>query len=182
VAGTSHADAYIGLGMTDDGSGTAGLAGLNALLAPPTRPGCASPVNTGQAHYVLDTAEFALHRWATTGIRPARAPRLQVDTSGSAPVFVLDAHGNVEGGVRTPAVDAPVATLSGLGQSGASFCFLFGTTTPFTAERLAALYPDHATFVTKWTASTARGVASGFLRPADAAELVKAARQSGVGG
>jgi hypothetical protein len=182
VAGTSHADAYIGIGMGDDGSGTAGLQGLNAMLSPPTRPGCASPINAGQAHYVLDAAEFALNRWVTTGIPPARAPRLQVDTSGSVPAFVLDAHGNVKGGIRTPAVDVPVATLSGLGQSGASFCFLFGTTVPFAAEKLAALYPTHATFVAKWSASTAKEVAAGFIRPADAAELVRAATQSGVSG
>ncbi|WP_323186757.1 alpha/beta hydrolase domain-containing protein [Streptomyces sp. NBC_00878] len=123
-----------------------------------------------------------MNRWATTGVPPAKAPRLTVDTSGSAPALVLDAHGNVEGGVRTPSVDAPVATLSGLSQSGASFCFLFGTTTPFSAEKLAALYPTHATFVAKWSAVTARGVATGFIRPADAAELVRAAGQSGIGG
>ncbi|MGW0948630.1 alpha/beta hydrolase domain-containing protein [Streptomyces sp. NPDC002623] len=182
MAGTSHADAYIGLGTVDDGSGAAGLQGLNAMLSPPTRPGCGSPINTGQAHYVLDTAEFALNRWVTTGVPPARAPRLQVDTSGSAPAFVLDAHGNVEGGIRTPSVDAPVATLSGLGQSGASFCFLFGTTTPFTGEKLTALYPTDAAFVRQWTAATAHGVAAGFIRPADAAELVRAAVRSGIGG
>ncbi|MGW1786916.1 alpha/beta hydrolase domain-containing protein [Streptomyces sp. NPDC002143] len=182
MAGTSHADAYIGLGTVDDGSGAAGLQGLNAMLSPPTRPGCGSPINTGQAHYVLDTAEFALNRWVTTGVPPARAPRLRVDTSGSAPAFVLDAHGNVEGGIRTPSVDAPVATLSGLGQSGASFCFLFGTTTPFTAEGLTALYPTDAAFVRQWTAATAHGVAAGFIRPADAAELVRAAVRSGIGG
>ena len=182
AAGTSHADAYIGIGTNDDGSGAAGLQGLNALLSPPTRPGCDSPINTGQAHYVLDTAEFALNRWVTTGIPPARSPRLRVDTSGTAPAFVLDEHGNVTGGVRTPAVDVPVATLSGLGQSGASFCFLFGTTTPFTAEKLTALYPTQSAFVAKWSAATARGVAAGFIRPADAAELVRAAAGSGIGG
>ncbi|MDW4911103.1 alpha/beta hydrolase domain-containing protein [Streptomyces sp. ADMS] len=181
VAGTAHADAYLAIGPRDDGSGAAGLENLNALLTPPTRPGCASPINTGQAHYVLDTAQYALNRWATTGVPPARAPRLQVDTSGSVPAFVLDAHGNVSGGVRTPAVDVPLATLSGLGQSGQSFCFLFGTTVPFSTEKLTALYPTHAAFVAKWAASTAKGVASGFIRPADAAELVRTATSSGVG-
>ncbi|MCT9082019.1 alpha/beta hydrolase domain-containing protein [Streptomyces fulvoviolaceus] len=182
VAGTAHADAYIGLGASDDGSGAAGLQGLNAMLSPPIRTGCDSPINTGQAHYVLDTAQYALNRWVTTGVPPARAARLEVDTSGSAPAFVLDAHGNVQGGVRTPSVDVPVATLSGLGQSGASFCFLFGTTTPFAAEKLTALYPSHGVFVAKWSGSAAKGVAQGFIRPADAAELMKAAANSGIGG
>ncbi|MCT9083873.1 alpha/beta hydrolase domain-containing protein [Streptomyces fulvoviolaceus] len=182
VAGTSHGDAYLLIGPGDDGSGTAGLQGLNALLDPPTLTGCDTPMNAGQAHYVLDTAQYALNRWVTTGIPPARAPRLQVDSSGSAPAFVLDAHGNVQGGVRTPSVDVPVATLSGLGQSGESYCFLFGTTTPFAAEKLTALYPSHAAFVAKWSASTAKGAAQGFIRPADAAELMQAAANSAIGG
>lgn len=40
VAGTAHADAYIGLGTIDDGSGTVGLQGLKAMLSP--RPGPAA--------------------------------------------------------------------------------------------------------------------------------------------
>jgi hypothetical protein len=106
-------------------------------------------------------------------------------TTGSdgAPAFVLDANGNATGGIRTPAVDAPVAALSGLGQTGsAQFCFLFGTTTPFTSTRLAALYPTHAEFVRQWATRTAAAVAAGTIRPADAAKLVEAAVRSDIGG
>ena len=183
VAGTAHADNYIsGIGAGDDGSGAAGLQQVNSMLNPPTGTAtftCAKPLNTGQAHYVLDAAQHALHRWVTAGVAPTRAPRLQVTPAGS---FVLDSHGNVVGGVRTPAVDVPVATLSGIGQTGASFCFLFGTTTPFSAEKLAELYPTYAHFVARWTARTASLVAAGFIRPADGAELVFAARRSTIGG
>jgi Alpha/beta hydrolase domain len=186
VAGTAHADDYIAnLGAGDNGSGAVGRQELDSMLNPPAgTPGftCATPINTGEGHYVVDAAEHALNRWVTTGVAPAKAARLQVTTSGSAPSFVLDANGNVKGGVRTPAVDVPVATLSGLGQSGSSFCFLFGTTTPFSAQRLAALYPTHARFVARWVVDTAADVAAGFIRPADAAELVAAAIHSGVGG
>ena len=118
-------------------------------------------------------------RWPTCRRRPpARAPRLRVTASGTG--FVLDANGNARSGVRTPAVDVPVAALSGLGQSGASFCFLFGTTVPLSAARLAALYPSHARFVARWSADTLTGVARGFLRPADAAELISAAAKSSI--
>jgi len=186
VAGTAHADDYIAnLGAGDNGSGAAGRQELDSMLNPPAgTPGftCATPINTGEGHYVVDAAEYALNRWVTAGVPPAGAPFLQVTTSGSAPSFVLDANGNVKGGVRTPAVDVPVATLSGLGQSGSLFCFLFGTTTPFSAPKLAALYPTHAQFVARWAVSTAADVAARFIRPADAAELVVAAIKSGVGG
>jgi len=182
MAGTAHADDYIAnLGAADTGDGTAALQELNSMLNPPIgTPGftCALPINTGQMHYVLDAAQYALNRWVTAGVPPASGVPLAM--TGAS--FVLDANGNTEGGVRTPAVDAPVATLSGLGQSGSQFCFLFGTTTPFDAAKLAALYPSHTDFVRKWAGATVTGVTAGFIRPADAAELIAAAGKSAIGG
>ena len=57
---------------------------------------------------------------------------------------LLDNNGNVLRGVRSPQVDAPIATLSGVGNSGATgtsaaFCGLFGRTLPFSASQLAGL-------------------------------------------
>ena len=104
---------------------------------------CGAPINTGLAHYVLDAAFYRLNRWVAKGIVPPVAPRLQ--TTGVSPVvFATDANGNVLGGIRTPAVDAPVATLSGRSTGGTSFCFLFGSTVPFTPAQLEVLYPNHA--------------------------------------
>ena len=185
LAGTAHADYYIAtLGMIDDGSGAIGVRAFDSMLDPPTGTvnfTCGQPINTGQMHYSMNAAQAALNRWATLDVPPPAAPRLQVDVSGAAPAFVLDASGNVLGGVRTPAVDVPVAALSGLGQTGSQFCFLFGTTTPLPAATLARLYPTHARFVTRWSADTASLTVTGFLRPADAKELIAAAKQSGVG-
>ena len=186
MAGTAHADDYIAnLGAADTGDGTTALTELNSMLNPPVGTpafSCAAPINTGEMHYVLDTAQSALNRWVTAGVPPATASPLEVTTTDAGPAFVLDANGNVKGGVRTPAVDAPVAALSGLGQSGSQFCFLFGTTVPFDSAKLATLYPAHNQFVTKWAAATYAGVAAGFILPADAAELVTAAWKSSVGG
>ena len=192
IAGTAHADAYeIALGAADTGNGATDAQELSSMLSPPVIniPGafsCALPVNTGEEHYVIDAAEVALNRWVTTGIRPAAPPLLDVSTSGAAPAFVTDANGNVKGGIRTPAVQVPVATLSGLGNSGSGalgvFCGLFGTTTPFTAAKLAALYPTHAHFAAGWTAATVLDLVRGFITPADARHLIAAARASGIGG
>jgi hypothetical protein len=143
---------------------------------------CGTPINTGEEHFVLDAAQFRLSRWVRTGQAPPAPPLLKVNTSTSPATFVTDANGNVEGGVRTPAVDVPVATLSGLGQSGSSFCFLFGTTVPFSGAKLAALYPTHRRFVREWTADTRADKKAGFIRKADAAELIAAAASSGIGG
>lgn len=187
MAGTAHADTYVTpVGPTDTGDIQGDIQVFDTMLDPPSTPDpthpvitCASPINTGQAHYVLEAAVHALNQWTTTGLAPA--PRLEVNP-GSTPSFVLDAHGNVEGGIRTPAVDVPVATLSGLGQSGTSFCFLFGTTTPFSTAKLAALYPTHLQFVTQWARDTTCAALTGHIRPADAIALIAAANQSTVGG
>ena len=42
---------------------------------------------------------------------------------------------------------------------------------PFSAAKLADLYPTHAAFVKKWDAATAEEVAHGYLLPADARAL-----------
>lgn len=187
MAGTAHADNYIiNIGANDTGNGTVGAQEFQAMLMPPSSAvqagiTCASPINTGEQHYMLDAAQFWLNRWVATGQTPPHAARLQVNTATSPPSFVLDANGNVEGGIRTPAVDVPVATLSGLGQSGTSFCFLFGTTATFSAAQLAALYPTHAQFVAQWAKATVTSAGMGFIRPADAVELIKAANASTVG-
>lgn len=186
MAGTAHADDYlINISGGDNLSEAASKQAFDAMLNPPSSSPagtCAKPVNTGEEHYVLDAAQYWINRWVTTGQAPPHASRLRVNTSSSPPSYVLDANGNVEGGVRTPAVDVPVATLSGLGQSGTSFCFLFGTTAPFSAAKLAALYPSHAQFVLRWIWDTIADVRAGFIRPADAAQLIAAALASKVGG
>ena len=104
-----------------------------------------------------------------------------MSTSGATPAFVTDANGNVEGGIRTPAVQVPVAILSGLGNSGSGpfgfFCSLFGTTTPFSTAKLAALYPTHAQFAAQWAGAAFLDVARGFITPADAPALIASSEQ-----
>lgn len=172
VAGTAHFDQYgLMTGATDTGERASVAAWFDTMLHPTNQPNpgfsCALPINTGPQTFVLRSAVAHLDRWITRGTPPPTAPRWE--TTSLAPVrYVLDADGNVRGGIRTPAVDAPVATLSGLGQTGTTFCFLFGTTTPLTPDRLDALYGDHGGFVRAWTRATLEATRSGFLRPEDA--------------
>ena len=186
VAGTAHFDIYgLDIGKTDTGAGQGAAQLLASMLHPTSQPDphftCSVPINSGPAHFVLDTAISAINRWVARGVLPPVAPRLQ--TTATNPVaFATDPHGNVLGGIRTPAVDAAVAALSGVPpQGGSQFCFLFGTTVPFTAAQLAALYPDHSTFVKAWAKATRSSLAEGFLVPADAKELLSAAEGSEVG-
>jgi Alpha/beta hydrolase domain len=186
VAGTAHYDAYgLGIGARDAGDGPADRVLFDAMGAadastPAGSGPCARPLNAGPATYVMRAAVHQLDRWVRTGVAPPPAPRIQADPSGEGP-FALDAHGNARGGIRTPQVDAAIATLSGAGQSGSGFCFLFGTTTAFGADELASLYPSHARFVRAWKAATLRAVGVRFVPPADSEERDDAAAQSTVG-
>jgi hypothetical protein len=107
VAGASHADDYLStISLTDNGSGTAAQVQFQHMLNPPAAtPGftCATPINTSETNYVLNAAQYALNRWVTWGIPPARAPRLQVTTSGSAPASALwiATHGSDKPGVMS---------------------------------------------------------------------------------
>ncbi|ONH26440.1 hypothetical protein BL253_24645 [Pseudofrankia asymbiotica] len=183
VAGTAHFDHYgLQIGPADLGDGQGAILNLTAMQNPPTDTSagaCTLPINTGGAHWVLDAAVFWLNQWVAKGVEPSRGPLLQ--TTGVSPVvFAKDANGNALGGVRSPQVDAPIATLAGVGNTPV-LCGLFGTTVPFSASTLAGLYKNHGQFVAQWSKATTVGVVRGFLRPADAVELVNAAARSQIG-
>lgn len=169
VPGTSHVDAA-----------ELGLAASEVQRDIPDYPqgSCAAEPNEGQERYVMDAAIAQLNRWARTGVPAPHAARIDI-ASGQ---YVTDEFGNALGGLRTPAVDAPTATLTGTGNTGSSLvCFLLGTTTPLSPAQLAALYPLHSDYVAAVQRSAARDVAQGFLLPADALQIDQGAAASSVG-
>ena len=169
VAGTSHVDAT-----------ELGLSSAEVLRDIPGYPqgSCADPPNDGQERYVMDAAVAQLNRWVRAGVPAPHAARIEI--SGGS--YVTDQFGNALGGVRTPAVDAPVATLTGTGNTGSSLlCFLLGTSTPLSAAQLAALYPLHSDYVAAVARSAASDVRQGFLLPADALQIDQDAAASPVG-
>ena len=175
VAGTAHADAYnLGIGDSDDGSGAADRTLFAAMINPPASVyggilSCTSPINTGPHTYVLRAALATLDSWVRTGDAPASRPLLEIADGA----FVLDAKGNVRGGIRTPQVDLPVAALSGLGQSGSAFCGLFGTTVvpPPAAFASWAMPSGRPAFDRAWIAALDDAVARGDILDADAVHL-----------
>jgi hypothetical protein len=174
IAGAAHFDSY-GLiaSQFDDGSLAPGrFAELNAPISEVIGMPTNLPINSGpQFHYVSQAAIAALERWIRDGTPPAQAPRLEL-VSQDPPSFATDQHGNVKGGIRTPWMDAPSAILSGMGQSGGGFAFLFGTTRPFDAAKLAALYPGgRREYLSKFEAATDAAVRAGFLLADDAPEI-----------
>ncbi len=203
TAGTAHDDTYgVLYSRSDTGNGVADTEAFQSMSDPPADPiqgivDCAAPVNAGSHTYELRAALEQVNHWMTTGTAPPQSPRLEVNPANRHELLT-DSNGNARGGIRTPQVQAPVATLSGIGQPGSdtsgtvpgntitisssTLCDILGTTVPFSAAHLSALYPSHAAFVAKWDAATAAEVKEGYLLPADAETLDRVAEQSTVGG
>jgi hypothetical protein len=183
IAGSSHFDWYgLNIGPNDTGDGQGAVLNLAAELNPPkaTSAGtCNLAINTGGTHWILDAAMYWTNQWVTNGTLPPTGTPLQL-ASVSPVVYAKDANGNTLGGVRGPQVDAPVAAFGGLGNTPA-FCILFGTTVPFSSTTLAGLYRNHGSFVSQWAQAAQSDVKAGFLRPADAEELIQSAASSTVG-
>jgi hypothetical protein len=158
VAGTSHADAFE-------------LGAAASLL------GCTTPVNSGPQHTVVQAAFTAFAKWVVHGTPPPSPPPFRL--AGTDPArLALDAHGNVIGGVRTPAVDVPVSTLSGAPPAGASdLCGLFGSTTAFSPATLAGLYHTKANYLALYQASLDKAIAGGYILSADRSALMAQADQ-----
>jgi hypothetical protein len=157
VAGTSHADAYE-------------LGPAAGLL------GCTTAVNNGPQHQVAQAAAVAFLAWVDHGTPP---PTPLPFALGSHPVqLTLDAHGNVVGGVRTPAVDVPVSTLSGAAPANSSvICGLFGSSVPFSQQTLVALYGMRGAYVAAYAKDLDRAIAAGYILPTDRAGLLAQAGQ-----
>ena len=172
IAGTSHADAYttsVGFGDIGDGRGATQMLALmrtrrtrlrssDQRRAAPLAPasGVPPPRDVG-AHRCR-----AADRAATRGdLYVSRGPRAR--RAGQCP-----RRGSLAPGRCTHRDNRR-------DQSGAGFCRLFGSTTPFTPAQLATLYPTHQDFVTKWAASLFVNTLNGFLLPEDVGELYSAA-------
>ena len=158
VAGTSHADAYQ-------------LGGAGNIL------GCTTPPNDGPMHEVAQAAFAAFTRWVVDGRPPPSAPPFRLATAKPA-TLALDSHGNVIGGVRTPAVDVPVSTLSGKAPKGSSvICSFFGSSTAFSQSELVGLYHTKSGYLAAYTASLNKAIARGFVLAADRESLLARAQQ-----
>ena len=78
---------------------------------------------------------------------------------------------------------SPTATLSGLGQTGEVFAILFGTTTPFDASTLTALYPGgRDDYLARFTDALDETIAAGFVLADDRDEILAVAAASYPGG
>jgi hypothetical protein len=151
IAGTSHADLYM------LGPASAGVLG------------CTLPPNSGPHHFVVHTALRDLRTWMRSPWKlPPSSPKIQLTASGDV---ARDVFGNALGGIRSPELDVPAATLSGFGNSP-GLCTLFGTTTKFTPERLAGIYGNFNTYVLFYVHLEQAAFASQFFLPEDGWDIL----------
>jgi Alpha/beta hydrolase domain len=163
VAGTAHADQH--------------LVGSQAKYID-----CGVPINNGPMHLVAKSALRALTNWIDTGTAPVIAPRIDV-AAGASPQVRRDADGIALGGIRTPPVDVPVAALSGApGPNPSTICLLLGSTKPFSAARLAQLYPSRAVYTQRYDADADAAIKAGFVLAEDRAALLAFADPSAIAG
>lgn len=173
VAGTAHADVYTIEGMQDAGNDY-----RFALLKETNSTGigtCDQPINAGPQHFYAMAAMHALEKWVRTGEAPANAERLSVAEDTLS--YQRDEHNNVLGGIRSPYLDAPIASFTGV-NDGVALCILFGTTHFLDSAVIAGLYPNHADYVQAVSEAADQSVADGFLLAADAALIKEAAENT----
>ncbi len=142
VTGTAHADQH--------------LLGRNVEFT-----NCSAPVNDGALHVVAKAGLHALNEWVESGKAPVKADRIEVSADGQ---IVRDADGIALGGIRTPPVDVPIATLSGApGPNPTTICLLLGSTIPFTEQRLAELYPFPTEYRQAYQDAVDKVIDAGFV-------------------
>jgi hypothetical protein len=112
--------------------------------------------------YILNGAMVNLDKWVRYGSAPPKAGRLEIkesDTQGAD--FIFDQSQNVQGGVRTPYVDVPLAGYPKI-----------GAPVPLDQSVLSRLYKDRAEYTAKFTAGVNRLLKEGWVTPKDAGRMV----------
>lgn len=166
VAGTAHADDAI----VKAGQRATGAQAFDIFAV------CGTTPNTGPHAEVLRAAYAAFISWLDDGKRPPQSPMLA--TNGDQ--LVRDEHDNATGGIRTPDVGAPIASLLPQNSSDNRICSLFGETQSFAPETIQALYPTHAAYVAAVKESADAAVSAGFLLRADRDAMVVTAQRAEV--
>ncbi len=121
---------------------------------------------------LFNAALAGLDQWVRYDISPPKAKAIRVE-NGEA---ILDEHGNVIGGVRSPYVDVPASTWNG-NSTGESFCRIAGHEIPFDNAKLKALYGSHSRYVEAVTRSVNELVAAGFIVKEDGEQVIQEAAQ-----
>jgi hypothetical protein len=157
LAGASH----VGKGMALDVAISGGVRSRDTGFAGGQGNPACQP-NPFPSWPVADAAWDRLRTWISDGTPPPSPPLIQLThTPTIAPIppgdtnalVARDEMGNALGGIRTPALDAPLGAYYGTSTCNPAFLgFLSGLYVPFDSATLAKLYPTHEAYVARVTA------------------------------
>jgi hypothetical protein len=112
--------------------------------------------------YILNGAMVNLDKWVRQGIAPPRAERIEIkDIDTSEADFVFDLNQNIQGGVRTPYLDVPLAVYPKIGAPA-----------PLDKSVLSRLYKDRAEYTGKFTAGVNCLLKEGWVTSQDAGRMI----------
>lgn len=143
------------------------LTGMKGPCAPAT---IYSRVPNGD---IMKAALKSLNTWISGGPAPANTSRFVVDDQNN---YVRDANGQILGGIRTAAQDAPIARNAGIG-NGPWFCGPSGNHVDFTPAQLCQRYGSHTAYVARVQAIVNANVRSRVLLPEEAQKTVDEAKE-----
>ncbi|CQD03992.1 hypothetical protein BN1232_00564 [Mycobacterium lentiflavum] len=189
IAGAAHADNYT-IQVAPIDTGSAPLRDIVAAYAP-TNMLMGQQLDhyinfAPQHHYVVQAAIAALTTWVRTGQAAPAAPPIEI-VEAELPQPVLDRNGLAQGGLRTPWVDVPLARTSGDGAWDNTtenvMSAIFGSGEPFDEATVHRLYPGGLTeYLDSFTTALDSAIKSGFILPADRAEILELASATYPGG
>lgn len=111
-----------------------------------------------------DAALHHMSRWVNGGAPPPSQPLINFDSEGQV---VRDRHGIGTGGIRLPQAAAPVAMNSSAPVTDDFAGRLRGSSKPFDAATLSALYGDEAGYLAAFRQAAAAAVQAGAMMPRD---------------
>lgn len=153
---------------SDDGR-SLGLSDLTLSKGPCAPDTIYSRVPNGD---IMKAALKSLNTWVAGGPAPANTPRFVVDAQNK---YVRDADGQILGGIRAAAQDAPRATNAGIGK-GPWFCGPSGNHVDFTPAQLCQRYGSHEAYVSRVQAIVSANIRDGVLLPEEAKKTVDEAK------
>lgn len=124
---------------------------------------------------LYDAVFFHMHRWLAEQIMPPIQPKLDFTDDGE---IIRDQNGLALGGIRLPQVEVPLATNSAIPKTEGIFAFLDGSSHPFEASKVHAMYQDKASFLRQFEAAALKAVEQQVLCPRDVKPLVDEAAAS----
>jgi alpha-tubulin suppressor-like RCC1 family protein len=150
--------------------------GLDALVArddpsQSTTDCTLPPFSRIPVSFLLNAGIDHMVPWLRYNIPPPSAPVIEIASLGPPVVIARDDYGNARGGIRLPQHAVPTGTNTGV-NSGTGLCSLQGSFQAFDNATLAALYPDHVTYVNQVVQATLDNLDDGFVVPEDAAAII----------